>query len=271
MTLLNIPEHLRFKKGGVRFWGCLPVFDYDAPEGLSQGLKRKRALELHHDCCRIISSEMLNFCEQRNRMQAADGSIYEVVPRLAFVAADFQQIQQNVALVGRGCHVCECPYEELDRTGMQWPLRDLRNIMESLYSLADEVLDENGKIRFGKVKVIKEWEQQAGMKFLENGFAPLLTAGFDICLFSPRDLLHHILLGLSGQYVVNSIIHLLIFDENGLANPLFWESSPGHAALMSDVKAVAIWNRLSKRLSSIEEDEAGFTISSKMAKHFLKV
>jgi len=133
-------------------------------------------------------------------MQAADGSIYEVVPRLAFVAADFQQIQQNVALVGRGCHVCECPYEELDRTGMQWPLRDLRNIMESLYSLADEVL-----------------------------------------------------------------------DENGLANPLFWESSPGHAALMSDVKAVAIWNRLSKRLSSIEEDEAGFTISSKMAKHFLKV
>jgi hypothetical protein len=271
VTLLNISENIRFKKGGVRFWGYLSIFDYDAPEGLPQGQKRKRALELHHDCCRIISSEMLNFCEQRNRMQAADGSIYEVVPRLAFVAADFQQIQQNVALVGRGCHVCECPYEELDRTGMQWPLRDLRNIMESLYSLADEVLDENGKIRFGKVKVIKEWEQQAGMKFLENGFAPLLTAGFDICLFSPRDLLHHILLGLSGQYVVNSIIHLLIFDENGLANPLFWESSPGHAALMSDVKAVAIWNRLSKRLSSIEEDEAGFTISSKMAKHFLKV
>jgi coenzyme F420-reducing hydrogenase beta subunit len=83
----------------------LPIFDYDAPEGLSQNQKRKRALELHHDCCRVMSSELLKFCEQRNIMQAANGSIYNVVPRLAFVAADFQQIQQNVALVGRGCHV----------------------------------------------------------------------------------------------------------------------------------------------------------------------
>jgi hypothetical protein len=131
-------------------------------------------------------------------MQAADGSIYDVVPRLAFVAADFRQIQQNVALVGRGCHVCECLHEELDRTGIQWPLRGLRNIMESLYLLADEVLDENGKIRYGKVKKIKEWEKQVGMKFLENGFAPLLKIGFDVCLFSPRDLLHHVLLGLFG-------------------------------------------------------------------------
>jgi hypothetical protein len=154
-------------------------------------------------------------CTQRNRLQAADGSIYEVVPRLAFVAANFQQIQKNVALVGRGCQVHECPHEELDGTGMKWPLRNLQKIIESLYSLADEVLDENGKIRYGMVKIITEWEHQAGMKFLENGFAQFPTTGFDICLSSPQDLLHFILLGLFGQYIANSIIYLLIFDASG--------------------------------------------------------
>ncbi len=77
-------------------------------------------------------------------MRAGNGLEYIVVPRLAFVAADFQQIQQNTTLCGRGCHVCKCPYDSLDDTEHQWKLKNMLGISESMYALASEVLDENG-------------------------------------------------------------------------------------------------------------------------------
>ena len=119
MTLLNINENKRFKEGAVRFLGCLPIYDHDASLLGSEAKKRSRSLELFHDCCSILSANILKFCEQRHTMLGSDGQNYVVVPRLAFVAADFQQIQQNLALVGHGCHVCECPQDELDCTDTQ--------------------------------------------------------------------------------------------------------------------------------------------------------
>ena len=90
-------------------------------------------------------------------------------------------------------------------------------------------------------------------------------------MYSPRDILHHIILGLFGKHIIGSIIFLLLLNEDGLANPLFWESSPGLPAIMSNEKVNEIWHRLFLRLQNINKDDAGFTISSKMSKHFLKV
>ena len=124
MTLLNINENKRFKEGAVRFLGCLPITDYDASLLGSEAKQRNRAIELFHDCISVISADIAEFCNQQHTMLCGDGLNYVVLPRLAFVAADFQQIHQNLALAGSGCHVCECPKDSLDCTDRQWPLRD---------------------------------------------------------------------------------------------------------------------------------------------------
>ena len=270
-TLLNVTENKRFKEGGVRFLGCLPIYDNDASLLRSEACRSRRSREMFHDAMAVLSNELSIACGQSHKMRAGNGSEYLVVPRLAFVAADFQQIQQNTSLQGKGCHVCECPYEYLDDTEHRWNLRSMKKISASMYRLADEVLDDNGLTKFGKGKVIKEWEKKHRTKFMENGFAQLLHFGFDICLYSPRDLLHHIILGLFGKHIIGSIIFLLICNKDGLANPLFWQSSSGKPAIMSNEKVNEIWHRLFLRLENINEDDAGFTVSSKMSKHFLKV
>ena len=259
------------------------MYDYDASLLKSDAKKKDRALRLFHDCCSIVSADLLEFCEQRHTMRCGDGHDYVVVPRLAFVAADFQQIHQNLALVGGGCHVCECPKESLDCTDTLWPLRDSRKALEAMYLLADEVLNEDGSIKFRMKKRISEWEKLWGVKFLENGFAPLSKVGFDAHVCNPRDLLHHITLGLYGEHIVNSSVHTLIFDEAGLGNQAFWAISKSQSqddsdlpaaadpAPISDAKVKGIWDRLALRLANIREEDAGFTISSKMSKHFLKV
>ena len=73
---------------------------------------------------RIVSADIAEFCTHQHSMMCGDGRLYVVHPRVAFVAADFQQIYQNLALAGSGCHVCECPKDSLDCTDRQWPLRD---------------------------------------------------------------------------------------------------------------------------------------------------
>ena len=252
----------------MRFLGCLPIYDYDASLLGSEGRKRARALELFHECIGIVSADIAEFCKQPHTMRCGDGNDYVVVPRLAFVAADFQQIQQNLALVGGGCHVCQCPKESLDCTDTLWPLRDSNETLESMFLLADEVLDTDGKVKRGGIKHIKEWEKKWGVKFMENGFAPLKRVGLDPHLCNPRDLLHHLTLGLYGEYIVNSTVHTLIFHESGLGNPHFWQVD---RAPISDKKVKGIWTSLALRLANIREEDAGFTISSKMSKHFLKV
>jgi hypothetical protein len=49
VTLLNIHESARFKKGAFRFWGCLPVYSAEAAgnAGTSESKIRIRAAEVH--------------------------------------------------------------------------------------------------------------------------------------------------------------------------------------------------------------------------------
>ena len=268
MTLLNVHESMRFKAGGVRFLGCFPVYNYDAAIG-SSAVKSARALQLHHDCCRALSDAIFEFCKSSVQMRAGNQLVYECTPRFAFMSGDFQEVKEHVALMGLGCYMCKCPTDQMHVFDRRWPLRRLGPVMRSMASLADDVLDNDGNVKWGKGKTVTDWERKWRMKFIENGFASLLGIGFDIFLGCPRDMLHHILLGLFGQHIVNSIMHLL---KQALADPLYWQSGgQGQPALMSDEKMNAIWNRLAERLALIIQDESGYTITAKMAKHFLKV
>ena len=248
--------------------GCFPVYDYDAAIG-SSAVKSARALQLHHDCCRALSDAIFEFCKNTVQLRAGNRLVYECAPRLAFISGDYEEVKDHVALKGRGCYMCKCPAHRMDVSDRRWPLRRLGPVMRSMASLADEVLDDEGNVKRGKGRVITDWERKWRMKFIDNGFARLLGIDFDVFLGCLRDMLHHILLGLFGQHIVNAIMHLL---QQALTDPLYWRSGgPGDPALMSDEKMNAIWNRLAERLALIIQDESGYTINAKMAKHFLKV
>ena len=106
------------------------------------------------------------------------------------------------------------------------------------------------------------------MKFMVNGFEALQRHGLDLHMYNPRDLLHQIPLGVYGEYIVRSTVYTLIHADSGLGNTKFWQCE--HPPI-TDVKVKGIWTSLAHRMANIQEDDAGFTISAKMSKHFLKV
>ena len=77
--------------------------------------------------------------------------------------------------------------------------RDSGKALESMYLLANEVLDTDGNVKRGKKKCINEWEKKWGLKFMENGFAVLQRFGLNQDLCRPRDLLHQLPLGVYGD------------------------------------------------------------------------
>jgi hypothetical protein len=101
VTLLNIHESVRFKSGGVRFYGILPVYNYEAAIGSAE-VVAKRQLELYHDCMSIVSEELREFCLQPCTLLHGNGNLHDVVPRLAFIGSDYEQVRHHVLLTTSG-------------------------------------------------------------------------------------------------------------------------------------------------------------------------
>lgn len=279
MTCLNIPENLRFKKGGCKFLGTVPIYNTAAGIGSNEA-RSKRGLQVFHSCMDILSTELREFCMESCTLSDGGGKLFEVVPRVAFLSADYQQIQAHLLHVGSGCYMCDCPHSEMDRTSpangdQEWPLRNFRKVLSEMSRLSEQVLSPDGTVKYGEHKTIEAWERQWKMCFMLCWFAKLLDVDFDALLGCPRDLLHHILLGIFGEHIVNAIVHAI---KKALGHEKYWTAPPAPAgtarkppALMNDSKMCAIFSRLAERLGMTNQDWAGFTISPNMGKHFLKV
>ena len=100
MTLLNIHESVQFKSGGVRFLGTfkLPSYNYAAAFGSDDAVS-KWQLRLYHTCMSIVSEELRKFCLQPCKLRLWDCVLFDMVPLLAFMGSDFEQIRQHLNLV----------------------------------------------------------------------------------------------------------------------------------------------------------------------------
>lgn len=259
MTLLNIDENIRFKEFGLKFWACLPVYDYNSGTG-SRSKKAARALALHHEAMRVLSRQLMEFCKAPQTMRFPDGLYRACEARLAFIAGDYQEVQKHHATSGSGCNQCRCPKQEMDATGRSWRMRRLADVMKSLYLVADECLDDEGCVVHGKRKVIDEWEEKTGSKFLVNGFSELQEIGFDVLQQCPREVLHHLVIGLFWEHIVKASVQSV---TDALSASVYWVNrGPGRPALMNDTKMNRIWTRLWSRTSAVNEDEAAFNFRS---------
>ena len=134
---------------------------------------------------------------------------------------------------------------------------------------AEECLDDDGKVLYGKKKVMERWEQKTGLHFMHNSLFSLADdVGLHPVIGLPRDFLHWILLGLFGYRIVRAIIFLL---SQTIVAPAFLTEHGNRKAPVHQSTTSHILRRLARRLSRITADESCLTISEKFAQHFLKV
>ena len=270
VTLLNLHESARFKKGAFRFWGCLPVYSAAAAEnaGSSASWIRKRAAEVHQIGLGIVL-EAVRELNAPAAYRFANGQVLIGEARLAFMMGDQPAQDKHMGKKSKSCRMCLCPFEELASTDTTYPPFDWRACHRSLLRTADKCLDDNGNVLYGKKKVTAQWEEKYGIHFMHNSLFEMADdVGLLPVIGLPRDFLHWIILGLFGYHIVKAILHLLF--KTILADAYLTEHGNRKAPVTQSTMAHVL-RRLARRLSGITSDESCLTISEKFSQHFLKV
>jgi len=199
----------------------------------------------------------------------ANGQSLMGVARLAFAMGDGPAQNKHLAKVTKGCGVCMASANELDTTGQTWPLRDCNDLLHSLRLLAAECLNDAGEVKRGKLRVIKEWEQANRLRFGPNSLLEMVEdLHFHVTLFTPRDFLHAIILGLFGYHIIRAIIYLI---ESVILRPEFCAAHGQRPAPLPKSAVNNVLKRLAQRLASVRAEESCLTLTPEFAEHFLKV
>jgi hypothetical protein len=119
VTLLNIHESVRFKKGAFRFWGCLPVYKTEAATnaGTAPNKASKRCAEVHQAGLHVGLEAIRELCAPAP-YKFANGEIYTGEVRLAFFMGDQPAHDKHFGrkLECKGCRICTAPYDRLGDT-----------------------------------------------------------------------------------------------------------------------------------------------------------
>ena len=270
MTLLNIDESKRFKKGAFRFWGCLPVYQAEAATnaGATIDQVRKRIAEVHQAGLHVVL-EAIKEIGSPAPYRFANGEVHVGEGRLAFFMGDQPAHDKHAAKKSKSCRMCGAPHDKLADTDEVWPLIDWRACKLSMLRTAATCLDDDGKVIYGKMKVITAWEKKYGMHFMHNSvFEFADEIGLDPVLGLPRDFLHWIILGLFGYHIVKAIIYLI---SKIILADAYLTAHVNRPAPVNQTTMHHVLQRLARRLASITADESCLTISQEFAQHFLKV
>ena len=239
-----------------------------ANAGTSQTNIRIRTAEVHQACLGIVL-EAVRELNAPAAYRFANGQVLMGEVRLAFIMGDQPAQDKHIGKKSKSCRMCLCPCDKLDRTDETFPCFDWRECRRSLLRTADECLDDNGKVLYGKKKVIEEWEKKYGIHFMHNSLFDIADdVGLLPVIGLPRDFLHWIVLGLFGYHIVKAILHLLF--KTILADAYLSEHC-GRKAPVTQSTMAHVLRRLARRLSRITSDESCLTISEKFSQHFLKV
>jgi hypothetical protein len=177
-------------------------------EGKSDEWIKCRSAEVHREAMRLIVQEIRKFCKPRPWL-FADGVTRLAKGRPAIFIGDQPGQDKLLSKLTKGCSVCMPPFEEIDCTDKEWPLRDSFELLQSMRRVASACLNDAGEVIRGKKKILEEWESANRMRFGSNAVLEMIDLGFDALLQLPRCFLHLVVLGLFGHHVCKAAIHLI--------------------------------------------------------------
>jgi len=264
---------MRFKKGSFRFWGCLPIYSASAARaaGLSDANIRRRILEVHHEAMGVLVEGHIRPLAVPRVIQFADKEWRSSVVRLAFLMGDHPAQMKHQGHLTRGCATCWADEDDLDCTDQIWPLRDSAELLASMRRIAHECLNDAGEVLRGKLKVIRQWEEESRIRFGYNSILEMVEdLDCQVTLFTPRDFLHAIILGLFGVHIVRAILYLI---QSTIFRPEFTTPHGGRDAPVKerDPGMKRLLRRFAVILGAIHANESCLTITPEFAEHFLKV
>jgi hypothetical protein len=235
--------------------------------GVSETRVKHRIAEVHQLGLHIV----LDAIRELNSPAAyrfANGQVLMGEARLAFIMGDQPAQDKHMCKNSKSCRLCLCPHDKLASTDEVFPPFDWRASQRSLLRTAESCLDDDGKVLYGKKKVIESWERKTGLHFMHNSLFEMADdVGLLPVIGLPRDFLHWILLGLFGYHIVKAIIYLLSMT---IVAPAYLTEHGNRKAPVNQSTSSHILRRLARRLSRITADESCLTISEKFAQHFLK-
>ena len=165
--------------------------------------------------------------------------------------------------------MCSAQHYRMADTDEIWPLFNWRALYRSLQHQALSCLDNDGKVIYGKGKVISKWGQLHGVHFMYNCvFEFADEIGLDPVMGMPRDFLHWMILGLFGYHIVKAIIYLI---SKTIFADAYLTAHGDRRAPVNQQTMHHVFMRLAQRLASIEADESCLTVTPEYAQHFLKV
>ena len=238
---------------------------------MSDAKIRTRILEVHHQAMGVLVEGHIRPLAVPRVIQFADKEWRSSVVRVAFFMGDHPAQMKHQGHLTRGCGTCWAEEDDLDCTDRIWPLRDSVELLASMRRIADQCLNEAGEVMRGKLKVIRQWERESRIRF---GYNSILDMAEDldchVTLFTPRDFLHAIILGLFGVHIVRAILYLI---ATTIFRPEFTTDHGGRKAPVKerDPGMKTVLRRFADRLGAVLSDESCLTITPEFAEHFLKV
>ncbi len=138
-----------------------------ANAGTSQTNIRIRTAEVHQACLGIVLEAVREF-NSPAAYRFANGQDLMGKVRLTFIMGDQPAQDKHFGKKSKSCRMCLCSCDKLDRTDATIPCFDWRECRRSLLCTADECLDDNENVLYGKKKVIEGWEKKYGIHFMHN-------------------------------------------------------------------------------------------------------
>jgi hypothetical protein len=152
---------------------CLPVYSAEAAAnaGTSQTNIRIRTAEVHQACLGIV--EAVRELNSPAAYRFANGQVLMGEVRLAFIMGNQPAQDKHIGKKSKSCRMCLCSCDKPDRTDETFPCFDWRECRRSLLCTADECLDDNGRVLYGKKKEIEGWEKKYGIHFITTACSTL--------------------------------------------------------------------------------------------------
>ena len=127
--------------------GLLPILKTSALTVDNVAWQRHRRLDLYHRCMDPVIAELNELCAEDKYFRFADKKVRQGRCFWHLLSMDGLEIAATTMCNTDNCPVCECPKDELDRTDVLYPLRNVATVKLQVEAAQAALLEPDGTIK----------------------------------------------------------------------------------------------------------------------------